>query len=107
MRRGLRISVADGQATAVLIDDVSRGCTREDFAKEAIGLTHGRMITQSLAAAGPSLPAFVEKKMGQLRGAAPGNRKAEFTSLPRPAHSRVRSLIHACARCRRPRPLTS
>jgi hypothetical protein len=46
--RGLGINVADGDAAVILIDHISRCGARQNFAKEAIGLSHGRMITQSL-----------------------------------------------------------
>ena len=45
--RGLGIDIADDYAAIVLIDHISRRGARQDFAKEAIGLSHGRIITQS------------------------------------------------------------
>src|SRR5712692_7102600 len=47
VRRRLRIGVANNNASIVLIHHVGRGRARQDFAKEAIRLSHERIIPQS------------------------------------------------------------
>lgn len=49
VRRGLRINVANDYASIVLIDNISRRIAGKNLTKKAISLTHGRMISQSLA----------------------------------------------------------
>ena len=48
VRRRLGIDVADDDASVILKHDVACRVSVYDFTKQAIGLTHMRMITQPL-----------------------------------------------------------
>src|SRR5215468_6238694 len=47
VRRGLRIYIANHDATIILIHDVGRRISTQDFTKQTVTLTHTRMITQT------------------------------------------------------------
>jgi len=45
--RGLGVDVADNDTAVVLINHIGGSSARQNLAKEAVGLTHARMISQS------------------------------------------------------------